>query len=91
MHGRVSQIRLEMLQRSTYFGAEPQTGMNTGIKKMTQSTNTHPSLTDVTRIEFEARRLRAEFIRAQSLKAWAALVAAFKTQHHAGTTGQKAA
>ncbi|MCC5991037.1 MAG: hypothetical protein JJT99_00795 [Rhodobacteraceae bacterium] len=84
-------MHLVMLRRSVYFDAGPQDGMNTGIKKMTQGTNTHPSLTDVTQLEFEARRLRAEFLRAQTAKIWAALVAAFRTQHQAGATGQKPA
>lgn len=56
---------------------------------MTQNENAYPTLTDVTQLEFEARRQRAEFIRAQTAKAWAALVAALRSQHHAGTTGQK--
>ena len=84
-------MRLAMLRRSAYLSARPQIGMNTGIKKMTQSENAYPTLTDVTRIEFEARRLRAEFIRAQAAKAWAALLGAFRTPHHAGTAGQKTA
>ncbi|WFE73188.1 RSP_7527 family protein [Roseinatronobacter sp. S2] len=54
---------------------------------MTQLHDEAPTILDVTRLEQDARRLRAAYIKAGIRKGWARLVAQFHTAQHANDHG----